>query len=64
MRRLSVKRRRVVSAAGSVAAFSGIGPLLTRGHPGLELAWIGLMATLLVGVIVLMVRLRQDEGCG
>jgi len=25
--------------------------------------WVGLMATLLVWVIVLMARLRRDEGC-
>jgi hypothetical protein len=49
--------------AGSVAAMSGLGPLLFRRHPWLGWGWIGLMFTLLVCVVVLMVRLRQDEGC-
>ncbi len=63
MRQMSVQRRRVVSMAGSVAAMSGLGPLLFRRHPWLGWGWIGLMFTLLVCVVVLMVRLRQDEGC-
>jgi hypothetical protein len=63
MRQISAARRRVVVLAGSLAAMSGTGPLLLRRHPLAGWIWLGLMVTLLVRVIVLMVRLRKDEGC-
>jgi hypothetical protein len=63
MRRMSVQRRRVVVLASSVAAMSGVGPLLFARHSWLRWGWMGLMAALLAAVIVLMVRLRRDEGC-
>ena len=63
MRQMSVQRRRVVALAGSVAAMSGLGPLLLPRHSWMRWGWMGLMATLLVWVIVLMARLRRDEGC-
>lgn len=63
MRQLSARRRRLVSFSGSVAAMSGLGPLLFPRHSAARWVWMGLMATLLVWVIVLMLRLRRDEGC-
>ncbi len=64
MRRLSAARRRVVALAGSMAAISGVEPLLLQRHSLARWIWLGLMATLLVRLIVLMARLRKDEGCG
>jgi hypothetical protein len=63
MRRMSVQRRRVVSLASSVAAMSGVGPLLFPHHSVARWVWLGLMATLLIWVIVLMLRLKRDDGC-
>ncbi len=63
MRRLSVQRRRVVALASSVAAMSGVGPLLFARHCWAAWVWMGLMVTLLVWAIVLMTRLRRHEGC-
>jgi hypothetical protein len=63
MRKMSAARRRVVVMAGSLAAMSGVGPLLFQ-HNRLALGvWAGLMLVLLACVIVLMARLRRDEGC-
>jgi hypothetical protein len=63
MRQMSLQRRRVVVTAGSVAAMSGIGPLLMRGRPVLGLVWIGFMVVMMVVVIWQMVKLRKEEGC-
>ncbi len=63
MRQMSVQRRRVVTMASSVAAMSGLGPLLVRGHRYLGLAWMLFIAVMLVAVIVQMVKLRREEGC-
>ncbi len=63
MRRMSVQRRRVVVLACSVAAMSGVGPVLFSRHAWLRDAWIGLMLGLLAWVVVLTVRLRRDDGC-
>jgi hypothetical protein len=62
MREMSLQRRRVVALAGSIAAMSGAGPLLLRGHRHLGMAWIGFVAVMLVVVIVQMVKLRREEG--
>ncbi len=63
MRRLSAARRRVVVLASSMAAMSGVGPLLFQRNNLARWVWLGLMAVLVVRLIVLMVRLRKDEGC-
>ena len=63
MRKMSVQRRRVVSLGGSVAALNGVGPLLFPHHSAARWVWLGLMTTLLIWVIVLMLRLKRDEGC-
>jgi hypothetical protein len=63
MRKLSVQRRRVVVLASSVAAMSGVGPLLFHRNHWAMAVWLGLMMTLLVWVVVLMVRLRKGERC-
>ncbi len=63
MRRMSLARRRVVVLASSMAAMSGVGPLLLQGHRTLQWVWIGLMLALLARVVVLMARLRRDEDC-
>jgi hypothetical protein len=63
MRRMSVQRRRVVSLASSVAALSGVGPLFFPRHLVARWMWLGLMATLLIWVIVLMLRMKRDEEC-
>lgn len=63
MRKLSAQRRRVVTMAASMAAISGVGPLLLRGHHSLEIVWAGLIVVLAVTVIVQTVRLRREEGC-
>jgi len=53
----------VVALAGSLACMSGVGPVLLRHHPLMEWVWLGLYILLMVCVIVLMVRLRREEGC-
>jgi hypothetical protein len=58
-----MQRRRVVVLASSVAAMNGLGATLLSRHLWLGRVWLGLMVTLLVYVIVLMLRLRRDEGC-
>ena len=63
MRQISRQRRRVVVMASSIAAMSGMVPALLRGHTWMLWTWMGLEAAMLVWVIVLMVRLRRDEGC-
>ena len=63
MRKLSEPRRRVVALAGSLACMSGVGPVLLRHHPLMDWVWWGLYILLRVCVIVLMVRLRREEGC-
>ncbi len=64
MRQLSERRRRLVATACGASAMSGVGPALSRHHPRLEWVWLGLLAALLVWVIVMMVRLNSEEGCG
>jgi len=64
MRRLSEQRRRLAAMAGGLAAMSGTAPLLLQHHSRLRWGWLALMVTLMVWVIVLMVRLRRNEGCG
>jgi hypothetical protein len=63
MRQLSAQRKKVVVMAASIAAISGSGPILLRGHHRLELAWLVFMVILIVRLIVLMTRLRRDDGC-
>ncbi len=63
MRQMSAARRRVIALAGSMAAMSGVGPLLLNHHHKAQLVWIGMMVVLFVRVIVLMSRLKKDEGC-
>jgi hypothetical protein len=46
-----------------MAAMSGVGPLLLNHHHKAQLVWIGMMVVLFVRVIVLMSRLKKDEGC-
>jgi uncharacterized membrane protein len=46
-----------------MAAMSGVGPLLFQRNNQARWVWLGLMAVLVVRLIVLMVRLRKDEGC-
>jgi hypothetical protein len=60
---MSVQRRRVVVMASSLAAMSGIGSVLFRGHVWLGWTWMGVEIAFLVWVIVLLLRLRRDEGC-
>jgi hypothetical protein len=60
---MSAERRRVVVMASSLAAMSGVGPVLFRGHPRAEWVWLAVYAALMVWVIVKLVRLRRDEGC-
>ncbi len=62
MREMSVQRRRVVVLASSVAAMSGLGTLLFHRHAWLGWTWMGLEGALLAWVVVLMVRLKRDEG--
>ncbi len=64
MRKMSVQRRRVVALAGSVAAMSGVGPLLFHRNHWAVAIWLGLMVALLVWVVVLMARLMKDGRCG
>ena len=63
MRRVSKQRRRIVALSSSVAAMSGVVPLLIRRHPVDGWMWLGMMAGLVVGAIILMVRVQRDEGC-
>jgi hypothetical protein len=63
MRKMSAERQRVALLASSLAAMSGVGPVLLRGNPRAEWVWLGVYASLLVWLVVRMVRLRRDEGC-
>jgi hypothetical protein len=54
----------VVALAGSVAAMSGVGPLLFHRNHWAVAIWLGLMVALLVWVVVLMARLMKDGRCG
>jgi hypothetical protein len=63
MRAMSVERRKVVGLASSLAAMSGVGPVLLREHRRAEWVWLAVYILLMIWVIVRMVRLRRDEGC-
>jgi hypothetical protein len=62
MRKLSLQRRKVVVLAGSLAAMSGIGPLLMQRHHYLGLVWIGCVAVMMVIVITQLVKLKREVG--
>jgi hypothetical protein len=64
MRQMSAERRRVVAMASSLAAMSGVGPVLLRGHPAAEWVWLAVYLPLMLWVIVRMVRLGRRERCG
>jgi hypothetical protein len=40
-----------------------VGPLLLRGHRYAEMAWVGFISVLAVLLIVLMMKLRREDGC-
>jgi hypothetical protein len=61
MRQISERRRRLVVLCSSVAAMSGLGPVLGRHHPKLELVWIGLMAVGLVFAMTQLAALKREE---
>jgi hypothetical protein len=63
MKQMSLQRRRVVVLAASLSAMSGVGPLLLRGHRYAEMAWVGFISVLAVLLIVLMMKLRREDGC-
>lgn len=63
MRTMSRQRRRVVGLASSMACMGGVGPALFRAHPRAEWVWLLAYVLVMIWVIVLMVRLRRDEGC-
>jgi hypothetical protein len=63
MRAMSAERRKVVGLASSLAAMSGVGPVLLREHRRAEWVWLAVYILLMIWVIVRMVRLRRDEGC-
>jgi hypothetical protein len=63
MRQISAARRRVVVLAGSMAAMSGAVPLLVSHHPLGRWFWLGMVAGLLVGMVVLLIQRRRNEGC-
>lgn len=63
MREMSAARRRVVGLASSLACMSGVGPVLLRHHPRAEWVWLAAYVPVMVWLIVLMVRLRREEGC-
>lgn len=62
MRQLSVERRRIVVMASSVAAMSGVVPLLATRHPRFVALWLGCMAGLLVVAIAHLAKLQKAEG--
>jgi len=64
MRKLSEERRRLVVLAGSVAAMSGLAPLLLQHqHKSVHLIWMAVVISLEVWLIVKLYRLRRTEGC-
>jgi hypothetical protein len=63
MKEMSLQRRRVVVLAGSLAAISGAGPVLLRGHRFAQMAWVVFLAVMIVVLIVRMVKLKREEGC-
>jgi len=61
MSELSPRRRRIVVMSGSIAALSGVTPLLLKDHPYVRigvLVWIVLM---LVYVVTEIVKLKREE---
>lgn len=63
MRQMRARRRRLVGLASTVAAMSGVGPLLfSHNHLALGV-WAGLMLALLAWAVVLMLRPGRDAGC-
>jgi hypothetical protein len=63
MRAMSAERRRVAAMASSLAAMSGVGPVLLREHRRAEWVWLAVYILLMIWVIVKLVRLRRDGGC-
>jgi hypothetical protein len=61
MRELTAARKKVVVLAASIAAMSGVVPLLARGHTALMLAWVALMFVGLVFLLVEFVKLQRQE---
>ncbi|MDE1162673.1 MAG: hypothetical protein PW792_12100 [Acidobacteriaceae bacterium] len=60
---MSRQRRLLAAQAGALAAMSGSGPLLLRGHPRAGWLWAAVMLVCAIRLIVLMVRVRRTEGC-
>jgi hypothetical protein len=61
MRKLSVQRRRLVGLSASMAALSGVVPLLLRNHARLWWVWLCAMAAVLVWVIARLSKLNCEE---
>lgn len=61
MREMSVKRRRLAGLSASVAAMSGVGPVLLRDHARLRWAWLGMIAVMLVWIIAALAKLKCEE---
>jgi hypothetical protein len=58
---MSPRRRKVVVLCCAVAALSGTGPLLLKGHRAAQMIWIALMVTILIYAIAELVKLKREE---
>lgn len=64
MRKMSAEHRKLAAMASAVAAMSGVGPALLRSaERQWYWAWIAMVVTLEIVLIVKLVRLRRTEGC-
>jgi hypothetical protein len=61
MSEMSPQRKKVVILCACVASLSGAGPLLTKGHPKLAMAWTAFILVALVFAITQFVKLKRSE---
>ncbi len=64
MRTMSAQRRRVAALESSLACMGGVGPSLLHHHPRAEWVWLAAYIPLMLWLIVRMMRLKREEGCG
>jgi ABC-type Mn2+/Zn2+ transport system permease subunit len=60
-RQLSPERRKIVIIAASVAALSGVTPVLLKDHPYLRIGMLVCITCALVYVVVAMAKLKRGE---
>jgi hypothetical protein len=64
MRKISEERRKLAATSASVAAMSGVGPLLLRHTSKVwHWGWIVCVVVLEIILITKLVQLKRTEGC-